>query len=210
MRPSLLPLRLALVVAVAACTDATGPRSAAVQPPVADYIAPPPLPILRQSPTAPLLKTYRTSFWAKRGTQTTIGVNYRRRPGQWLSDPFLRFRIPINGLVAGAGGAPLERGDSVLVTLVIDTVYFRVDFEPSGLVFSSSSPAQLTFWYQNADPDLNGDGFVNAIDATLKQYLAIWSKSGKSPWGKLTSKNDPYQQLVAADVFHFSQYAVSW
>ena len=211
MRARLIPLRLALAAVALGCGDIAAPAPDAVQqPPVAAIVAPAPLPILRQAPTAPLLKTYRMSFWAKRGTQTTVQVNYRKAPGPQPSDPFLRFKIPINGLVAGAGGVPLARGDSVLITLTIDPVYFRVDFQPSGVVFSSSSPAQLAFWYQNADPDLNGDGVVNATDATLKQNLAIWSQSGNGGWGKLVSRNDPNQQVVGAEVFHFSEYAVSW
>jgi len=150
------------------------------------------------------------SFWAKRGKQTTIGVNYRRVTGQFTSDPFLRFKIPINGLVAGANGVPLGRGDSVLITLKIDTTYFRVDFEPSGVIFSSSSPALLAFWYQDANPDMNGDGVVDGADQLIEQNLAVYSKSGGSSWGKLVSKNDPTQQAVGAEVLHFSQYAVSW
>lgn len=211
MRSRLIPLRLALAVAAVGCGDIAAPPPDAVQqPPVAAIVAPSPIPILRQARTAPRLKTYRISFWAKRGTQTTVQVDYRKVPGQQLSDPFLRFRIPINGLVAGAGGVPLARGDSVLITLSIDSVYFRVDFQPSGVVFSNSSPAQLAFWYQDSDPDLNGDGVVNATDATLEQNLVIWSKSGNGGWGKLVSRNDPNQQVVAAQVFHFSEYAVSW
>ena len=92
-----------------------------MQPPLASVVSYTGVHILRQSPTAPRLRAYRVAFWAKRGTQTTIGVNYRRVPGQFTSDPFLRFKIPINGLVAGAGGVPLGRGDSVLITLTIDT-----------------------------------------------------------------------------------------
>ncbi len=212
MRSRLFPLRVALAMVVAGCSDFAAPSTPAVQPPRPQTLAATTssIPMLRQAATAPRLKTYQMSFWAKRGTQTTIGVYYRRVPGQLMSDPFLRFKIPINGLVAGANGVPLARGDSVLITLKIDSVYFKVDFQPSGVVFSSSSPAQLAFWYQDANPDMNGDGVVDGADQLIEQNLAVYSKSGGSSWGKLVSKNDPTQQAVGAEVLHFSQYAVSW
>jgi hypothetical protein len=213
-----MPLRrylmsLTLVLVAAGCTDQTGPSPAAVPVPLA-AVVPPPLPgthILQQSPAAPRLQTYQVSFWARRGTQTTVFVNYRRRPGQWFPDPFLRFRIPINGLVAGAGGVPLARGDSVRITLTIDTVSFNVDFQPSGVLFSTSSPAQLAIWYQDANPDLNGDGIVDATDQALKDQLAIWYRGSKAgPWKQVWSKNDSSQEVVTAALYHFSQYAVCW
>ena len=209
-RPYVMPLTLVLVAA--GCTDQTGPSSTAVPPPLAQTVATTTSSIrmLRQAPTAPRLQTYRMSFWARRGTQTTVGIYYRRVPGQFMGDPFLRFKIPINGIVAGANGVPLGRGDSVLITLTIDSIYFRVNFQPSGVVFSSSSPAQLAFWYQDANPDMNGDGVVDGADQLIEQNLAVYSKSGGSSWGKLLSRNDPTQQVVGAAVLHFSQYAVSW
>jgi len=205
-------MSLTLVLVAAGCTDQTGPSPTAVPVPLAAVVPPPPgTHILQQSPTAPRLQTYQVSFWARRGTQTTVFVNYRRRPGQWLPDPFLRFRIPINGLVAGAGGVPLARGDSVRITLTIDTVSFNVDFQPSGVLFSTSSPAQLAIWYQDANPDLNGDGTVNATDQALKDQLAIWYRGSKSgAWKQVWSKNDTSQEVVAAALYHFSQYAVCW
>jgi hypothetical protein len=202
-----------LALVAAGCADQTGPSSTAVQAPLATLVipAPPGTHVLRQSAAAPRLQTYQVSFWAKRGTQTTIFLNYRRAPGQWLPDPFLRFRIPINGLVAGADGVPLARGDSVRITLTIDTVLFNVDFQPSGVLFSKSSPAQLAIWYQDANPDLDGDGDVDRIDEMLKQELAIWYKGSKAdPWKQLWSRNDSTQELVTAALEHFSQYAVSW
>ena len=210
LRRYVMPLTLVLVAA--GCTDQTGPSPTAVPAPLAQTVATTTtaIPMLRQAPTAPRLQTYRMSFWARRGTQTTVGIYYRRVPGQFMGDPFLRFKIPINGIVAGANGVPLGRGDSVLITLTIDSIYFRVNFQPSGVVFSSSSPAQLAFWYQDANPDLNGDGVVDGADQLIKQNLAVYSKSGGSSWGKLLSRNDPTQQVVGAEVFHFSQYAVSW
>jgi hypothetical protein len=204
-----MPLMLALVAA--GCSDETGPSPTAVQAPLAALVSAPGTHILRQSPTAPKLQAYQVSFWAKRGTQTTIFLNYRRAPGQWLPDPFLRFKIPINGLVAGAGGVPLDRGDSVLITLTVDTVLFNVDFQPSGVLFSKSSPAQLAIWYQDANPDLDADGDVDAVDEMLKEQLAIWYKGSKTdPWRQLWSKNDATQELVTAALYHFSQYALAW
>jgi len=210
MNRALIALTLALLAA--GCADGIGPQPAAVTPPLYDMtVSSPGTHVLRQAPTAPRLQTYQVSFWARRGTQTTIFVNYCRTPGEWLPDPFLRFRIPINGLVAGAGGVPLARGDSVRITLTIDSVLLNVDFQPSGVVFSKSSPAQLAIWYQNANPDLNEDGVVDAIDAALKQQLAIWYKSAKAdPWRQLWSKNDVTLELVTVALHHFSQYSVAW
>jgi len=205
-------MSLTVVLVAAGCTDQTGPSPTAVPVPLAALVPPPPgTHILQQSPTAPRLQTYQVSFWARRGTQTTVFVNYRRRPGQWFPDPFLRFRIPINGLVAGAVGVPLARGDSVRITLTIDTVSFNVDFQPSGVLFSSSSPAQLAIWYQDANPDLNGDGDVDAADQALKDQLAIWYRGSKAgPWKQIWSKNDTSQEVVTAALYHFSQYSVAW
>jgi len=206
-RPRLLRLRILL--ALAACREVAAPGSPlSVQGDVVS--SNPGIHLLRQSPAAPRLETYRISFWARRGTQTSVSVHYRRAPGQRFSDELLRFRIPINGLVAGANGVPLQRGDSVRITLTIDTVLFKVDFQPSGVVFSKSSPAQLAIWYKNANPDLNGDGVVDATDAELEQQLAIWSESTTDAWRQLASKHDPAQKLVAAEVQHFCEFAVAY
>lgn len=200
---------LVLALIAAGCSDQTGPSPTAVSAPLATVV-PPPLGshILQQAVTAPRLQTYRMSFWAKRGTQKTVAVYYRRAPGQWLPDPFLRFKIPINGLVAGASGVPLARGDSILITMSIDTVLFSVDFQPAGVVFSGSSPAQLAIWYKNANPDLNNDGIVDATDEALQQQLAFWYH-GKV-WLQQWSKSDTTNLSVSGSIYHFSQYAVGW
>ncbi|HYU09922.1 MAG TPA: hypothetical protein VEK77_11145 [Gemmatimonadales bacterium] len=206
-----LSFPVAVLLAIVGCREATAPLGERIAADRQLKLAMPAgLNILQQSPTAPRLKAYRVSFWAKRGSQRTVGVSYRPAPGQSQGDPFLRFKIPMNGLVAGADGIPLDRGDSVLITLTIDSVSFLVDFQPSGVLFSKSSPAQLAIWYQDANPDLNGDGVVDATDEALKQQLAIWTESTKSAWKQLSSRNDTTQQYVAAELYHFSSYALSW
>src|SRR5437762_2210685 len=77
--------------------------------------------------------------------------------------------------------------------------------------FSKIWPAALTLWYGNADPDLDGDGEVDATDQTLAQHLAVWSQTRKTqPWLKLASNNNANRKFVAARLYHFSEYAVCW
>ena len=167
--------------------------------------------VLRQSTSAPKLETYQVSFWAFKNKASTVTVNYQARTGQRVGDPYLRFDIPKNGLKAKAGGWPLAKRDSVRMTLTIDPASFVVDFEPSGVLFSRQSPANLIIWYENANPDLNGDGVVNATDRKLEQQLALWHHAKRAKrWFKLSSKHDSAQPAISTPLYHFSVYAVSW
>ncbi len=200
---------VAAVLVLAGCRDATAPfdRSASLT-----YVAPAPIGprFLRQAPTAPPLETYQVSFWAVDGVPSSVTVNYEPVAGESVGQPFLRFGIPRNALATTPDGRRLRHGDSVLVILTIDPVNFSVDFQPTGMVFSRRFPAELTFWYQNADPDLNGDGVVDAADQECAEYIALWGRSDDSPWFRLPSTSDASLPSVSTIVSHFSEYAVSW
>jgi len=207
VRRALIPLALALV---AACSDQVGPSSAAAAL-NAQRVPRNSIPILEQSATAPALASYRVAFWAYVGQSSLVTVRYQPSAGQVVGDPFLRFEIPRNGLVAGASGMPLRRGDSVAISVTIDPGTFLVDFQPSGVMFSPNAPARLALWYGNANLDLNGNGVLDGNDRTLMEQLAIWYQlSPSASWFKQLSKNDPAQTLVGTELYHFSEYAVSW
>lgn len=229
-------LPLVALLAFAACRDATAPASVAARAGAValadDEQAPgdsalsPSVHIVRQSPGAPALEAYRISFWVRRGKASTQTLNYLPAPGQRAGDPFVRFDIPKDGLLSDGGGDALDKHDSVLVTLVVDTLHFDFHFEPSGVLFSQRAPAILQVCYEHANPDLNDDGQIDRTDDALQQQLAVWYHLGTSrgprqapapnvhrpptPWRKLTSNHDAAQPCVAAQLFHFSQYAVSW
>ncbi len=212
-------LPVAILVALAGCRDVAAPpneqnvadpRLGVTGEVVSQGTSSTQIHTLQQASTAPPLETYQVSFWAYVGKASTVTVNYQPAAGQSLGQPFLRFDIPKHGLVAGAGGKPLKRGDSVSVSLAIDSVSFSVHFQPSGVLFSTNFPANLAIWYENANPDLNGDGVVDAIDQTLKQQLALWYHAPKTHWSRLSSTNDTKQALVSTPLYHFSEYAVSW
>lgn len=58
---------------------------------------------------------------------------------------------------------------------------------------------------------LTCDGIVDATDQALKDQLAIWYRGSKAgAWKQVLSKNDTSQEVVAAALYHFSQYAVCW
>jgi len=213
VRRALTPLALALFAA--GCSDGFGPASTAVQQPRAQMAVSSTVSaevhVLQQAPTAPPLETYQVSFWAYKGTASTVAVNYLPAADQSVGQPFLRFDIPKNALLGGAGGVPLNGGDSVFVTLTIDPVNFSVDFQPSGVRFSIGSPAILALWYENANPDLNGDGVVDATDQMLREQLALWYRTARTnSWQKLSSNNDPTLPSVSSAVYHFSEYAICW
>jgi hypothetical protein len=209
-RHSLIPLAVALFAA--ACSDSMGPLPTAASPSFS-YVAgdSTTLHVLRQSPSAPPLATYRVSFWARHDMESTVAVDYLPAAGQSVEQPFLRFRIPKFGLKTGPDGARLWGADSVFITMTIDSVKFAVDFEPSGVTFSDVFAAGLIIWYANANPDLNGDGVVDAADQACEQQLALSEQPAKmTGWFKTATKNDATQKYVAAELYHFSQYAVAW
>jgi len=172
---------------------------------------------LRQSPSAPALETYQVSFWAHNDQASTVIVNYLPAAGagdegEESGLPFLRFDVPRGALRAGPTGLHLGRRDSTFITLTIDPVTFAVVFQPSGLMFSRKHPAILSIWYGNADPDLNGDGVVDAADQALMNQIAIWGRNTpQSPrWRETSSRTEMGEQWVTAALRHFSEYAVSW
>jgi hypothetical protein len=198
----------ALLLVGAACRDVAAPP---MQPAVTVSLpSPAGIHMLRQAPGAPALETYQVSFWACDGETAAVTVNYLPAAGETVGQPFLRFSVPKNSMAMDPNGRRLRRGDSVLITLTIDPVTFSVDFQPSGVWFSNGSPAQLTFWYQNADPDYNGDGVVDAADKQLAQQIAVWGRAGGRRWTALPSAVDPNLPRVSTSVMHFSEYAVSW
>ena len=213
-------LRLAILPVLVGCQDAAAPLNepdvAGLEPGILGHEVGLPaesgeMHIPRQSPAAPPLEAYQVSFWARKDRASTVRVNYQPAAGESVGQPFLRFHIPDGGLKAGPSEPHLGWRDSVFITLTIDSVNFSVEFQPSGVVFSKRTPASLVIWYENADPDLNGDGVVDAADQTLAEQLSLWSRQGRrARWRQLLSAGDATQRFVYTAVRHFSEFAVSW
>src|SRR5882672_7870647 len=104
--------------------------------------------------TPPLsLDQYAVSFWAVRGESRSVQINYTSSIDSAVH-PFLTLTITDPQFVPGVG--ELAMGDSVFITVNVDTTKIGVSLLPTGLQFGT--PAQLKIWYDGAGGDLNGDG----------------------------------------------------
>ena len=215
VRRSLMVLALAL--SVARCAD----QPTAVKPPAAPQF----LRWANQAPqftartsdhtrrsgamalTPPLsLDQNVVSFWAVRGESRSVVINYASSIDSAVH-PFLMLTTTDPQFVPGVG--ELAVGDSVLLTVSVDTGKIGVSLEPHGLQFGA--PAQLKIWYGGAGGDLNGDGMVDSTDAKIEaQLLGLWYRADASePWSKLSANQSLDEKSFSYGLPHFSEYAVA-
>jgi hypothetical protein len=157
------------------------------------------------SAVAPVIDAYQASFWAVRGESRTLRLNYQSADGSY---PFLEFTATDPTWVPDRG--ELAVGDSVLITVRVDSEVVRVVFEPSGLQFGT--PSGLTIWYSGVVGDLNADGVVDTTDAYIEdQLLGLWYRDNDaSPWSPITATKSLEEKRFSTEVPHFTEYAVSW
>jgi hypothetical protein len=153
------------------------------------------------------LYQYSASFWAVRGQQRSVGINYLSSTGDTTA-PFLQLSTADPAYVPGIGN--LAPGDSVLITVTVDPLNIKVSLEPTGLLFGD--PALMQIWYGGAGGDLNGDGVVDSTDAFIEsQLLGLWYREGTdSAWSKIPAVQSLSDKSFTSALPHFCEYAVSW
>ncbi|MBI4503779.1 MAG: hypothetical protein HY700_21785 [Gemmatimonadetes bacterium] len=224
-RRYLIPLALALFAA--ACSDSVGVRSAgeprlttphllrwagntpprfsAIGSLRGGVIPPPGDGVMLAGPQELSLDQNTASFWAVRGEQRSVQINYQSSNGD-SSSSFLRLTIADPVYVPGHGD--LVPGDSVLITVTVDPQAIKVSLEPTGLLFGD--PAELQISYGGAHGDLNGDGVVDGFDAVIEQLLlGMWYREGaESAWAKIPAMQSVADKTLTSALQHFSEYAV--
>lgn len=150
----------------------------------------------------------QASFWAVRGQTRSLVVRYRDRP---TDPPLLEFVVGAQSLLTRGDGTPVLVGDSVQITVTVDTQRrFLFDFQPAGLTFSPVTPARLRLNYDAADPDFNGDGVVNQLDAAVELRLQIWQQQLPGlPWLPVPTLRVEGTQILEGRVTHFTGFAMA-
>ena len=199
-----LALTIVVSAAIAACDTAT--PTAAEQRPTSE------LRLLTVLPTAPLLSTTTVSFYAVKGRNAGADLWYRARPGRSDSTKMLEFRMGGESLDRRPDGTAFAAGDSVLITItVINPTNLIVDFQPSGLKFSSKDPPRLKMFFGECGDDLDRDGQVTSNDDAIKGQLSLWrQETPTAPWIKLSSLVVKENEEIDALLGGFTGYAVAY
>ncbi|MFN2398937.1 MAG: hypothetical protein ABR543_09920 [Gemmatimonadaceae bacterium] len=152
------------------------------------------------------------SFYAVRGVDRTGQLFFRPRPGHTDSSEFVTLEIDGRSLDRRPDGTPIAMGDSILITIaVVDFSRLILDFQPSGLRFVPSRPAELEIEYEEADDDINEDGVVDSGDAALRPILAIWRQENPGAlWTREPSNSSGSVDEVEADIQGFTRYAIAY
>ena len=157
--------------------------------------------------TPPLsLDQYSVSFWAVRGEARSVQINYTSSIDNDVH-PFLS--LTTTDPVFAPEMGDIAVGDSVLITVTVDTSKIGVRLEPSGLQFGET--AQFKIWYGGANGDLNGDGIVDGADSDAEaKLLGLWYREASSdPWTPLQASQSVSEKSFTYGLPHFCEYAVA-
>jgi len=157
--------------------------------------------------TPPLsLDQYTVSFWAVRGESRSVRINYSSAIDT-VTHPFLELTTTDPLFVPGVG--ELAQGDSVLITVTVDTSKIGIRLEPTGLQFGTAS--ELKIWYGGASGDLNGDGVADSTDAQIEQtMLGLWYREySDESWTAVGATQSAEDKLFTYALPHFCEFAVA-
>jgi hypothetical protein len=157
--------------------------------------------------TPPLsLDQYTVSFWAVRGEPRSVQIRYTSSIDE-ETQPFLVLTTTDPQFVPGVG--ELAVGDSVLITVSVDTTKIGITLEPSGLQFGE--PATMKMWYGGAGGDLNGDGVADSTDAQIEAtLLGLWYREASSdPWEQVSASQSLEEKSFTYTLPHFCHFAVA-
>ena len=192
---------IAAAVAMASCTDNTGPGVPTAQ-----------VNIVLQDTLAPPLVATRDSFWAKVSDGREMTLFYQGNSPSDSGEEFMRFEVPGDGLYRKPDGSAFQVGDSILITVtVVDPAKFLFQFEPAGLQFNPAHPAVMKLEYFNSNKDFNDDGVEDSTDAAIETELDMWYQATPtSLWYKIGGVKFEDLDEIEANIRSFSHYALAW
>ena len=191
MRPARV-LAFAVAAALAACNESGGPDNGGVK-------------------TSPPIWNPVDSFYAKKGEDRELRI-YFQDPVGGSGEEYVRFRVDAGSLLRRPDGTLFQVGDSVLITVrVVDPAQIYFEFEPNGLTFNPSLPAQLKIDYDETGGDLDDDGDVDNDDDDIEGVIDLWRQElPGQDFVKLGAVKLEELDEIEADVLGFTRYAIAY
>ena len=182
-------------LALSGCSDPSGP-------PVVDTDD---LLFIRQAAGAPALATVDTTFWARRGEDMEVRLEYVN------GRDCLRFELEEESLLTRPDGTPFAAGDSVQIRIrLVDPELYNFEFSPAGLRFSSEEPAELRVSFRYADRDVDGDGDVDDQDEVEFDDAGFWKQeTPASSWMRIGTGRFDATEEMRAELEGFTRYALA-
>lgn len=195
------------------CSSDDGATGPGPQPP-ADEAPEGSLLFLRQAENAPPLLTSDTTFVATRGEDLKIELFYAPEPGSDddTGERFLEFELDRESLLRYPAGHPragqmFADGDTINIRIRVDEAEILATFEPSGLEFDATRPAELELRYGNADDDYDEDG---EPDPELEEDIDLWRQEQVGdPWTRVGELKDADEDKIRAFLTSFTRYALA-
>lgn len=197
-------LTLALAAGMVACSDSSGPDTGGVKPPGE-------LTIIRLPAASPPIWNPVDSFYAKKGVDRELRIYFEDEVGG-PGEEYLRLRVDSPSLLSYPDGTLFQVGDSVLITVrVVDPELIYFEFEPSGLRFNPSVPAELKIEYAETGGDLDDDGDVDNDDDAIEQVIDLWrQEQAGQDFVKLGALKIEELDEIEADILGFTRYAIAY
>lgn len=207
MIPRSSPLALLMLTSFAVILGACGESSSTDDSVPADEFS-----AIRLDDDAPPLCATSVSFVAQRGASSEGELDFCDPVTGQPIDDFLEFDVGSNTLLRRPDGTLFALGDTVTITItLVDPRRLIFDFQPAGLVFNPSDPAELEISYRKCDRDFDEDGDEDADDLEIEQLLTIFrQESPGDPWVPIGSAVVDDIDEVEADLLGFTRYAIAY
>lgn len=154
-----------------------------------------------------VLDRYSLSFWAVRGEPRPVQINYLDAASS-TAEPFLLLTSTDPEFVPGVG--ELALGDSVFVTITVDSMTLGVSFDPPGITFHTD--AEMKIYYGGAGDDLTGDGTVDPTDTYVEtSLLGVWNQQDTvATWTEISSTQSLQEKSFTTPLTQPTKYALSY
>ena len=194
-----------LLVAVAACEGSTDPDDDG------EVILPTDSLVFARLESGVTVPTRDTSFVVTAGEEFELELRTDAEPGDEDGTEFFEFEVDAESLYRRPDGTLFEPGDTITIRVHVpgnDYVFF---FEPSGLEFHPSRPAEIKISYGDADDDFDDDGDVDDDDEEFETDLSIWRQEVIGGTWELIGAQLHEVELdeIEFDVFHFTGFALA-